>query len=1300
MLKKLLIYLGCVLVATAGCTGIVVGNYAINKNQSVSTSIESSKTNKELELAIENIKKAEDLVADVNVNLKVSNIEVIVTGKLEAELKEKVKLNFSGNIKANKNDIPLNITYIENKIYINSNDINVYIKTDNLLKELNGILKSVGFDFLDLENLSMDTVLGLLGNCETIPQEEGNLLYLNLMDLLVVNLYLDKDNMLYNVNIPTINIEGISLSANINIEYNKNIKVTKPENYNKYKDVTNCIQYIQRIINMIGKKSIGGKIDLDYKDINIELDFIADFKDDVKVYISGEIFNKSLIINIEGDNCYINFDEIKIKTTITELKDMLNNLLIDIDFGSVTEDLLTNIKDLKITQLNFEEERLIIGINNKFNFEANLNNETFTNLKLDIDNLSLNIELSEDNQYIEPDKNEYISLSSYLGAIDMKGVGKILSAGLNYIKQDVMCVSLSLGNDSFNTMIELKIIKNNNKLDKLIVAGELLENELSLIYDFKTQYVYLTYGKINVKCTSKELATTISDVLKDFNIDISPVLSLFNLSDNVNINEVFNFVEKTEFKEIIFEILDKLVIDQFGNIRLNSEQLKLNGSIKNNRIRFVATTNLLNNAYLVLDLGVKEEDLIYGSNVEENLNPDKYVDLTEFSTIITGITNIIKNKNLSGNVSIKLSDKKLNLNYIIDLNNGFNCQLYGYIFNELMIVTIDEQSIYLSYGKLNIKANLKDLDEFLTKIVDTFNLDKDLTKLFEVSIKNTINQILNKINVKTLTPNMLQISIDNLNLYLVSEVNSTGLSVIYNSLRIDFSLNYFKTSLIEINKDSYQEIVGEFSNIDLSDYNSFLELISSYLNGKQFNCKLVTKIKDIDINLDINFALNNNKISKFVAIGNVKNNSISLVYVPSSNTQNSYFYLTINTLKLKFNLSSLGNITSVVADLLGLDINEINKLFNINLQKIENEIFKTLLSNYNISDLSINEILKEIYFKDGVLTVKILDLFKLGIVTNMKNGNFVIEKIVVSNFNILGTNLNAELKLNSSSIKEPTISGYYLDVSKLADFIEIGTNLLNKKQIKLQGNVDINIGKLSLINLNIYGQFELRDVYKNGKQSLDIVGVLLIDNLPLSCFIMDDINGLTYKNHRLLIKIENNKLSFSRTADKVIGITIFGQELYSYKGVTKTLKQGNYNITDLLSGKQDILQMLQDMVGYNEFVGEILDKVMENSKCPDDYSIDKIIDQNNGFICLNNYYEINLNGDYLFKNENFGKIKIGITKEGKNIKNISLNLNIANDLVSINSSNIAIGNITDYIKDNTGNYISVSDYISKLIQSM
>ena len=93
--------------------------------------------------------------------------------------KEKVKLNFSGNIKANKNDIPLNITYIENKIYINSNDINVYIKTDNLLKELNGILKSVGFDFLDLENLSMDTVLGLLGNCETIPQEEGNLLYLN-----------------------------------------------------------------------------------------------------------------------------------------------------------------------------------------------------------------------------------------------------------------------------------------------------------------------------------------------------------------------------------------------------------------------------------------------------------------------------------------------------------------------------------------------------------------------------------------------------------------------------------------------------------------------------------------------------------------------------------------------------------------------------------------------------------------------------------------------------------------------------------------------------------------------------------------------------------------------------------------------------------------------------------------------------------------------------------------------------------------------------------------------------------------
>jgi len=318
----------------------------------------------------------------------------------------------------------------------------------------------------------------------------------------------------------------------------------------------------------------------------------------------------------------------------------------------------------------------------------------------------------------------------------------------------------------------------------------------------------------------------------------------------------------------------------------------------------------------------------------------------------------------------------------------------------------------------------------------------------------------------------------------------------------------------------------------------------------------------------------------------------------------------------------------------------------------------------------------------------------------MKNGNFVIEKILVSNFNILGTNLNAELKLNTNTIKQPNISGHYLDVSKICDFVEIGTNILNKKQIKLQGNIDINIGKLNLINLSIYGQIELKNITKNGKESLEIVGALLIDNLPTSCFIMDEINGATYKNHRLLIKIKNNELSYSRTADKVVGLTIFGTELYSYKGITKTLKQGNFKINELLSGKQDILQMLQDMVGYNDLVDEVLNKVIESSKCPADYSIDKIIDQNNGFINNNNYYEINLNGDYLFKNEIFGKIKIGIIKEQKTIKNISFNINLVNDLVNIKSNNITLGNLNTNIRDNTGNYISVEGYLSNIIKSI
>ena len=113
MLKKLLAYLGCVAVATAGCTGIVVGNYAINKNKSVTTSIETSQTiNKELEVAIENLKASDNLVAQVEIDLSMNNISVSIDGQLQVEIKNEVKLEFVGNIGIGKNVIPITMKSI------------------------------------------------------------------------------------------------------------------------------------------------------------------------------------------------------------------------------------------------------------------------------------------------------------------------------------------------------------------------------------------------------------------------------------------------------------------------------------------------------------------------------------------------------------------------------------------------------------------------------------------------------------------------------------------------------------------------------------------------------------------------------------------------------------------------------------------------------------------------------------------------------------------------------------------------------------------------------------------------------------------------------------------------------------------------------------------------------------------------------------------------------------------------------------------------------------------------------------
>lgn len=1304
MFKKLLAYLGCVAVATAGCTGIVVGNYAINKNKSVTSSISTSQTiNKELEIAIENIKDADNLVAQVEVDLSMNNISISVDGQLQVEIENNVELDFVGNIEIGTNNIPIAIRYINNKIYINSNKISVYLKTDNLLKDLNGILKTIGMDFLDLENLTMDNILGFLGNCETIPQENGNLLYLNLMDIIAINLNLDENNMLYNVNIPSSNIEGISIGANIDITYNQNgLDVKEPENLNEYKDITNFLDYVSKLVNLLEGKLLSGNILLSISEINLSLDFVLDFNDSLNIYITGELLGKQLNINIENSNCYISFGEIKLKATLDELIEMINGLFKDFNLGELLSQLLSGLKNLELTEIECNKKDFLLEINNKIKISGKLNKDTFSNIILNFNEISAEIDFEKNVVYQEINQEEFISIGTYLGAIDMEGVGKILNTGLNYFKQDSMCASIILGNNQFSTMLELQINKNSNEFTSMIIGGEILENEFYLIYDFMDQYFYISFAQLKVKCNSKELADNINKLLINFDIDLTPILSLLNLTEDKDYNKIFKLLDNPAISELLSDILDKLVIDKSGHIRLDSELIKLNGNVKNEKLRLIANTNFLNNLYLMLDLGISTDELVYCNNLKNILENEKYeyIDISEFTQVIDGISSIISNKNLCGRIGLQLSDINITFDYVIDLNNTFTMQLYGKVLDQLMLITIDETAIYLSYGKLNIKANLENIKEFVIKIIKYFNLEKDLSELLNVSLENTLMDLLTKLKLNQISANMIEISIDELKCWLISEVNSSEINIIYNSLKIDLSLNHYKTQIIEINKNNYENIFDKLDNISIEDYNKFLNIMSEFLDGKKFNFNINANVGNTKVDLDINFAFENDNINKLVVIGTINENVINLVYIPNSDATNSYFYLTINNLKLKFNLSSLGNIVSIVADLLGLDVKEINQLFNINLQTIETEVFKVLLDNFNINELNIEKILQEIHLTDGVLSVKILDMFKLSVITSNINNKFNIDKILINEFNLFGTDINFEMKLNTSNVKIPSTSGNYIDVSKISDFVEMGVNLLNKKQIKLQGQIDINLGKLSLINLDIFGRIDLKEVIKNGKKSYDIIMAIVIDNLPTSCFMMDEINGITYNNHRVLITYQNGNLNFTRSADKVIGATLFGKEIYSYRGITKNLKTGSYKLSKLLSGELDILQMLQDMVGYKDFVDEIITKVMENGKCPSDYSIDKIIDNSKGFIYVNNYYEINLNGAYLFKNELFGNISLGITRNDNSISNLNLNVILANGLVNIKSNNLSIGNITGNIRDNKGNYISANNYLSNIINNM
>ena len=513
-------------------------------------------------------------------------------------------------------------------------------------------------------------------------------------------------------------------------------------------------------------------------------------------------------------------------------------------------------------------------------------------------------------------------------------------------------------------------------------------------------------------------------------------------------------------------------------------------------------------------------------------------------------------------------------------------------------LNIKEQSINIDTQNSNLNINKKFIN------LDKINLNLDIFKFFkkENSIKNiTITSKKNKIKNLTEFLNSYKFSIPRL--------------IIYNQIEdgnIKFTVNIRP---LENNKNNFTyNIKGEISEGRLNVSNN-------------------TKIKDI--RFDFYFKDKKYDIKKA-----------------------SFNYKDVNFYSKEILIKKLNNIYEIQGDLENkkwlIDANSISKLFNINLNFLENK--KILAQTYNEFKFTINakrklknvELVSKINFKEILINKKIQNLisFQNGII-NINYNKKILNIDIDSGYSFINDNYKNSEK---DKIKVEIIKKNNKDF-KVEAFIENENNSINSNELSSyikRSNILLEDQEIIFGSTNqIF--FTLND--KNKIKNLRVKSNLNLDNILIK-YKSPRINKI-FPDYKNIIKIKNNLINIDFSKNKIF---FFSKGEYSFNK-----KYDSFNI-EISRNKNDIIFDSNIEISANQIIIEDINYKKEK----------------------NNFSEVKFDGQ-IFKNKKV-KLKNLSLIESENIFSLS-NLYLSNDYKIIDLDKLQLTYVNNNKKLNQFNIL-------------
>lgn len=854
------------------------------------------------------------LLADTP-SLPTPKMQIEFNGKLSMPDLENIKVSGTINVKMGKQTINIDLTYMDGKLFIANQSMNIKMETTSLSKVL-ALLPTLGIDIdLDsmMEKLDVDAILTNFQSMKAQVLETGDLLLpLNLTDSLALNIITDANYIIKKVEANNLKFEGDTATLNANLDKDETIEIVSPEQEKEYVDVTKTLNILDSVKEILTNKkfhlnlnaNMAGKFNIGLNG-SVDVDFASDVNAFANLNLNLDGTTHQMSVGYIGQDLYIGFNNLKVMVSKTNLKAMIDtissqfnieqagqNMLVEIakiipgfELSKVLEGDLSNININNLIEFSKGEDNVIIvtlkgkalGIENDLKLEialdANdqLSSITLANIKLLDSDLSAKI--SYDSQVNIPTINNV----QYTCLNDLSGFANAVINTAKQIKSTKQ-VSLNLATTivadgkpvavdgvvtvDFASNLKISANLSANLFNKTFsVQASVVDGVIYMVVDnlkFKASFEDFKNIFNSIKSAIKNQAVLqMADIAKQILSNTSVIVDVVAGSLNKLPQNVVAVISSAAGK---FGLqIDKQVLgsEQNVDILLNYGKQIASVELKNLDINHVQA-----NAIIGLDATAFEFD-ISAHNFATLSNANKLI-----SAVINTVNNFKSTNKLAVNVASNLvvKGKAVALNGDVAYNNGtiyvnINATVEGKTIP--VEVYIKNDVIYLNVDGLKVKLPISKLTELTT----LFGSDIDVNAILKQILPSLNFEQIKAGDISSLSLGLIESIVINetnariefSNKHIATKTNIV-LNLTYGESLQGLSITGVDIKEIQANANisvnnvyGVPEIAGEYSDLtNITDLANAIKQTINNLNSKKFALNLNLTAKKADLNLGVN----------------------------------------------------------------------------------------------------------------------------------------------------------------------------------------------------------------------------------------------------------------------------------------------------------------------------------------------------------------------------------------------------------------------------------------------------------------